>query len=334
MKINIVFDYPSKGYGIHTAFANHLSVMKGNGKFDVRVNSIKAADICHVHTIGPLSLFNTLHKSPFIYTYHMTMYEAQYLKMPIGFVSGIMDYVIGRASVVVAPSPFCKNEVKSNKPVAVISNGVDMKSLKKSRKRRKEFRERFGIGGSDTVVYGIGMLAEKKGIGDFGRLAEAGRKNGIKFVWVGRSFANINSLSIEELRKKYPSVIFTGYIEKISDIHSAGDVLLFPSYHEILGIPVLEAAACGNPVVVRDIPTFDRWLAGGKNCMKFSDEKTMAGSINEIISNKSLRKKIARNGFATAKKHDIKSLAKFYERLYDLCHNGEYEEAGCINSYE
>lgn len=40
--------------------------------------------------------------------------------------------------------------------------------------------------------------------------------------------------------------------EKMAEIYSAADVLLSPSYGEGFGIPVVEAQACGTPVIVSD----------------------------------------------------------------------------------
>jgi glycosyltransferase involved in cell wall biosynthesis len=43
---------------------------------------------------------------------------------------------------------------------------------------------------------------------------------------------------------------------------SAADVALFPSRAEGFGIPMLEAMACGTPLVAANIPAA-RWLSGG-----------------------------------------------------------------------
>lgn len=60
--------------------------------------------------------------------------------------------------------------------------------------------------------------------------------------------------------------IIPRFIEKPEDYMKASDIFVLPSVMEGLGIPFLEALACGVPVVTNDIPgVFDRWIKPGKN---------------------------------------------------------------------
>src|SRR5690606_3301616 len=56
--------------------------------------------------------------------------------------------------------------------------------------------------------------------------------------------------------------------EQVALLHSAFDVLANPSYGEGFGIPIIEAQACGTPVIVTDFSAMRElcgsgWLVGG-----------------------------------------------------------------------
>lgn len=57
----------------------------------------------------------------------------------------------------------------------------------------------------------------------------------------------VETLGIPEI------VTFAGYREDMLDIYQIADIFLFPSYQEGLPMSLLEAMACGLPVVCSDI---------------------------------------------------------------------------------
>lgn len=62
-------------------------------------------------------------------------------------------------------------------------------------------------------------------------------------------FAQVNQLKIKD------RVIFTGFVEEkeVAPLLSGAKVFVFPSFWEGFGIPVLEAMACGTPVVASKV---------------------------------------------------------------------------------
>ena len=66
------------------------------------------------------------------------------------------------------------------------------------------------------------------------------------------------------------NVTFAGFVDRetLREAYCGADVFAFMSHEETEGIVVLEALACGIPVVVRDIPVYAGWLQDGKTVYK------------------------------------------------------------------
>ena len=89
-------------------------------------------------------------------------------------------------------------------------------------------------------------------------------------------------------------VITKGFTTKIDKYIKLSDVFLFPAWNEALGTPILEAQACGVPVVVNLIKgSTDLWVKEGKGgyMVKNFDTKLWTKKIKSAlkISNKTLK---------------------------------------------
>ncbi|MCP5098463.1 MAG: glycosyltransferase family 4 protein [Chloroflexi bacterium] len=112
------------------------------------------------------------------------------------------------------------------------------------------FKEEQGING--RFILHVGTLQPRKNIP---LLIEAFAKlndPNLKLVLVGGKgwlydsiFAQVQQLGLQD------QVIFTGYVpdESLPLWYSAADLFVFPSLYEGCGMPVIEAMACGTPVV-------------------------------------------------------------------------------------
>ncbi|MBN1865528.1 MAG: glycosyltransferase family 4 protein [Victivallales bacterium] len=98
-------------------------------------------------------------------------------------------------------------------------------------------------------------------------------------------------------------IIWPGFIP-IADllaVYSLADVFLFPSFEEGFGIPLLEAMACGLPVVCSDCEGLKETSAGAAVCVPADSHVLMAEKMSALITDKKLREKYVNKGFARAR---------------------------------
>lgn len=72
--------------------------------------------------------------------------------------------------------------------------------------------------------------------------------------------------TIKERKLEKQILLETKFVQNPQDYIRMADVLVMPSLTEACGTPMLEALACGVPVVTSDIPgVFDSWIVDGEN---------------------------------------------------------------------
>jgi glycosyltransferase-like protein len=100
--------------------------------------------------------------------------------------------------------------------------------------------------------------------------------------------------------------------EDMAALYRIADVLVCPSLKEGFGLVVLEAMACGTPVVVSAIPPFTEYLSDNEAMWC---DPTHAGSIaNAMIAalNGPLRQRLIKRGYAAACRHDWERTASLH----------------------
>ena len=89
------------------------------------------------------------------------------------------------------------------------------------------------------VLVCVSRVSKEKNLEAFCGLETAGTK-----ILVG------DGPYLEELKKRYPDVIYTGYKSgaNLAHYYANADVFVFPSRSDTFGVVMLESIACGTPV--------------------------------------------------------------------------------------
>jgi len=265
MKINFVVEdmFVFKYIGCSTVARTLYRYLKAHNGLDITWERYRFdADISHYHTFGPIALLNRrLAKGKKILTAHSTP------RVNIGnlaltnTINKRYPEIYRKFDHIITISDTCEQEIREivpDVPVTRIPNGIDRVYFSPSQEKREQFREAWNISPDERVVLTVAQISPRKGIYDF--LTLASRNPDTTFVWVGGfpyGIASKDYFKIKvKLQKKPENVLFTGFVRDISEAYCAADVFFMPTYAETFGLAVLEAQACGLPVIARDIPEF------------------------------------------------------------------------------
>lgn len=107
-------------------------------------------------------------------------------------------------------------------------------------------------------------------------------------------------------------VIVTGYIsdEELACLYSAATALVYPSLYEGFGLPILEAMACGCPVICSSAASLPEVAGDAAIIIDPHDVEALANAMDEVATNQRLRDSLAQKGLQRAELFDWKATAQ------------------------
>ncbi|MBI1725261.1 MAG: glycosyltransferase family 4 protein [Candidatus Tectomicrobia bacterium] len=97
-------------------------------------------------------------------------------------------------------------------------------------------------------------------------------------------------------------VIFTGFVpdEHLPILYNGAEVFVYPSSYEGFGLPVLEAMACGAPVVTTSATSIPEVAGEAALLVPPGDEEALAREIEGLLSDPERRREMGRRGIQRA----------------------------------
>lgn len=105
---------------------------------------------------------------------------------------------------------------------------------------------------------------------------------------------------------------FTGEIPfgNVPSLYQGSSLFVLPSYLESFGIPLIEAMACGVPVIAANISAIPEVISDAGLLFDPNDPDELRAKIEAILSNQNLRKKLIQKGLQRVKTFSWEKCAK------------------------
>jgi glycosyltransferase involved in cell wall biosynthesis len=104
--------------------------------------------------------------------------------------------------------------------------------------------------------------------------------------------------------------------ERLVELYNACDVLVFPSFYEGFGLPVLEAMACGTPVAASNTPALVELARGIALLADPLDVDTHVANVQAVLENPADAEHMRERGLALAATYTWERTAVQYSQLY------------------
>jgi glycosyltransferase involved in cell wall biosynthesis len=145
----------------------------------------------------------------------------------------------------------------------------------------------------------IGRLLREKGVVELVRAAQQLRSThpSLRIQIAGsRDDGNPSSLSADDVARwsAAGALEFLGHREDVKDLLCASHIAVLPSYREGTPRSLIEAAACGLPLVATDVPGCREICRDGENgiLVPAKDAKALAMAIARLADDPALRTKM------------------------------------------
>jgi glycosyltransferase involved in cell wall biosynthesis len=145
------------------------------------------------------------------------------------------------------------------------------------------------------------------------------RERGIKLVIAGgsarRKIVNTSNSGAEDLND--PTIQALGFFpdEHLPLLYGGAEVFVFPSLAEGFGLPVLEAMACGTPVICSDTTAMPE-IAGGAACLVPALEvEAWTEMIDSVLFDSALRERMSTAGLRRAAMFSWKETADIVRKV-------------------
>lgn len=173
-----------------------------------------------------------------------------------------------------------------------------------------------------TTIFTSGLLHKRKGfeylIRAMPRIIREAPKARLVIAGDGIHRQHFEDIVSElGLHKK---VRFLGYLPRQKMVENYQDCSLFclPSLSEPFGMVVLEAMACGKPIVATNVGGIPEIVAHGRNGLLVPPRspEALAKAIVGLLSDKKKLKKLGGHSIETAKKYDWENVVDNIEKIY------------------
>jgi glycosyltransferase involved in cell wall biosynthesis len=283
-------------------------------------------------------------KIPLVVTLHDIIYmESSYRKILSGSGSSYQKFgnvyrrfvvprILKTSRKIITVSHFEKNRIgeffgiKGNTSLEAVYNGVS-EHFKPVSEPAELARVKKKYGLPDRFFFFLGNTDPKKNTrGTLKAYADFIKQTGsnISLVMLDYDRTELEKLLADIGHSDILSrIILTGYVVNtdLPAIYSQCDVFLYPSLRESFGIPILEAMACGVPVITSNTSSMPE-IAGDAACIidPFKPDEITA-AIRKLLSDEDYKSQLIQRGLKQAAKFSWKSMAEEVLRLYEEIQN-------------
>ncbi len=267
----------------------------------------------------------TVHDLSFVH------FPEAYTESLVAYLNRVVPWSINRASHILADSFATQDDLINlwkvpQEKISVLYSGVgDHFKPVTSPKEIRRVRKKYKLGDGPYLI-SVGTVQPRKNyqmlIKAFREVAQNYKHNLIIVGGLGWMHEPIlEEIHLQELEGR---VRFLGFIDDrdLPALYSAATLFAFPSLYEGFGLPILEAMACGVPVIASNASCLPEVAGDAALLLPSNDVEAWTHSLLSLLDDMSSRMKMVGAGFLRARKftwtQSARDLMEVYKNLLGI----------------
>jgi glycosyltransferase involved in cell wall biosynthesis len=299
-----------------------------------------STDLFHVidHSDGHLAYWLSKTGKPVVVTCHdlINFYQpgniADQAKLP-ALSTAIWKYSVRglrQADQIITVSDHTAKDVNQllgvpSSQLTTVPNGFDSEFSVLSTEAIQTIRQKYQIQPQQFCLLHVGSNHPRKNILTVLKVLATLKEKGlsVQLLKAGEVFSSEQQRLIAEYQLA-DSIRYLGKPDKATlvQIYNAADALLSPSLSEGFGITILEAMACGTPVITSNVTSLPEVVGNGGILVSPEDVPAIVQAVCALIQDSAYRQTLIERGFARVKafswENTAEQVAQVYQNLLDL----------------
>ena len=218
--------------------------------------------------------------------------------------SALLATVVRRAHHVLVPSPSTRRDLTARIPTTAAKVSVAPLGMDPAFVRREE-PSTAAVQKAQSLAPYLLCVGNRKPHKNFAAVVEALRELRVRWprlrmVMVGSAFGRDRALERAADMGLTDAVIALEDVgdDELRALYAHSAAFVFPSLYEGLGLPILEAMACGAPVVTSNVASMPEVVGGAGLLIDPTASGSIATAVDALLADSELRERLVRLGAA------------------------------------
>jgi glycosyltransferase involved in cell wall biosynthesis len=184
----------------------------------------------------------------------------------------------------------------------------------------EQVRQKYQLPG--RFIFNVGTIEPRKNqlalINAFDILADT--DSNIALVLVGGAGWYYNQLSQQIIKSPNRDRIYLiGYVDRVDmpALYNLAEVFVYPSIYEGFGLPLVEALACGRPIITSNISALPEIVSDAGLLVSPNDCEQLSQAIRKLLEDKNLATEIGQKALVRAKEFSWRKTAEQTLEIYE-----------------
>jgi glycosyltransferase involved in cell wall biosynthesis len=214
--------------------------------------------------------------------------------------------------------------------IVVIPNAVEAVFRQLPQNQAESFRLAHGVTPETICLLNVGSNHPRKNLSTILEVVDCLKQRGLPIrLWkAGADFTNEQKSFIQN-RGLENHITYLGNPDKLTlvQIYNAADILIAPSLHEGFGMTILEAMACGTPVITANVSAMPEVVGDAGVLVDPKDYQAIADAVCHLHNNPDDYQDLVTKGLVRARSFTWEKTAERIAEIYEkLLYQNQFKE--------